>query len=352
MERDIKGTLPKSSSITVKQEPDDGLTNSEAMKGSSLQWSFSKGSTTASQFLSFKSTQEQEGSHKLYPPGFSQRNMSLDKQGGNQYPIVGHRWKPDDLFSTSEAKVFPVAGQVTHTVPATISSSILPSYLTPNVVSSAVGGTSAMSTFSAPHPNCPVVGSTDLKSSPSISSGPCQLTIFYNGSVCVYDNISPEKAQAIMLLAGNGDSTNSSAPATAVPSLPKVQSPMLRLPANDTSIPDLSKGFSSSISLPTPLSSLSAVASSCAANINPITPLVTPNHVKCSETPKSGAPVGPDAVKIIPTAVPQARKASLARFLEKRKERVTAAAPYAVSKNTPESIAANSTSSSPLPASN
>ena len=35
--------------------------------------------------------------------------------------------------------------------------------------------------------------------SPNISTGPCQLTIFYNGSVCVYDNVSPEKVSQINL---------------------------------------------------------------------------------------------------------------------------------------------------------
>ncbi|GJM98851.1 hypothetical protein PR202_ga15897 [Eleusine coracana subsp. coracana] len=39
----------------------------------------------------------------------------------------------------------------------------------------------------------------------------------------------------------------------------------------------------------------------------------------------------------MPRAVPQARKASLARFLEKRKERVTTAAPYSSAKSPLES---------------
>uniref|UniRef100_A0A0A8XQ12 Uncharacterized protein n=1 Tax=Arundo donax TaxID=35708 RepID=A0A0A8XQ12_ARUDO len=43
------------------------------------------------------------------------------------------------------------------------------------------------------------------------------------------------------------------------------------------------------------------------------------------------------AAAIMPRAVPQARKASLARFLEKRKERVTTAAPYPSAKSPLES---------------
>ena len=43
------------------------------MKKSGLQWSFANNSAAAySQFLSFKSSQEQGGTHKQYPPGFSQ----------------------------------------------------------------------------------------------------------------------------------------------------------------------------------------------------------------------------------------------------------------------------------------
>ena len=42
------------------------------------------------------------------------------------------------------------------------------------------------------------------------------------------------------------------------------------------------------------------------------------------------------ATPMMPSAVPQARKASLARFLEKRKERVMSTAPYNISKKSPE----------------
>ncbi|XP_010687230.1 protein TIFY 6B isoform X2 [Beta vulgaris subsp. vulgaris] len=347
MERDFMGLLPKSSSSTVKQEPDDGdeLINSVAMRGSSLHWSFPKNSSTASQILSSKSSQEQEENHKLYPPGFPQINLPLNKQAGSPYSITRHHFQPSDVLSA--------IGQAKQMGPVALSSSVLPSHMAsnaPNVGNSALGGTSAVSADSVPPRNC-FVGSTDLKSSPSISSGPCQLTIFYNGSVCVYDNVSPEKAQAIMLLAGNGDSANSIAPAAAVPSLPKVQPPKLRLPTNEIAVLDQSKGFSSSICLPSPVSSLSAVASTCAAEVDVVKGVIVHAHIKATEAPDSGSLVGAGGVKSISSAVPQARKASLARFLEKRKERVTASSPYVVSKNAPESFGVNSSNSNPLPAS-
>ncbi|CAB4265216.1 unnamed protein product [Prunus armeniaca] len=49
------------------------------------------------------------------------------------------------------------------------------------------------------------------------------------------------------------------------------------------------------------------------------------------------------ATSLIPSAVPQARKASLARFLEKRKERVMISAPYNLSKKCPDSNGVNFT---------
>ena len=122
-----------------------------------------------------------------------------------------------------------------------------------------------------------------------------------------------------MLLAGNGESRNSTASpaASSLPSLPKVPPTMLRpLPAKDTTVPNLSVGLSSPISLlaplPVPVSALhapaisaqiqpvgfsslvSAGASTSAVEVNPTKSVV--NHVKCSDPPKSDAP----QVKSIP----------------------------------------------------
>ncbi|CAM6072632.1 unnamed protein product [Sphagnum tenellum] len=102
-----------------------------------------------------------------------------------------------------------------------------------------------------------------------------QLTIFYAGVVNVYDNISLEKAQAIMMLAGNANSqssTHTDAPTSVGSSRP----------------------FSAPMSGPQP----------------------------------SPASPAPPTTQTTTTAGVTARKASLARFLEKRKDRARSKGPY------------------------
>ncbi|KAK9714315.1 hypothetical protein RND81_06G085900 [Saponaria officinalis] len=304
-----------------------------------------------------------------------QRTLPSEKQGGSQYPITSHHWHQNDLPPINHpSQPMYVPGNAS------------------NLVTSAIGGAVTPA-------NGPVVGSTDLRSSPSISSGPCQLTIFYNGSVCVYDHVSPEKAQAIMLLAGNGDSTKPiAAPITmlptpkAQPSLPKPPStdplvatqppvsrvsvidiatpiklptvkldtlasnhaPARQLQSNDTTIANeppstrllvkdssvwnqAGRLESSATVLGHVTQSIPVVASTSGSEGNPIRPIVASVKPTCMEPSKAAVANGAGGVnKSSPSAVPQARKASLARFLEKRQERVVGVSPYPVKKNSTE----------------
>ncbi|KAL8457143.1 hypothetical protein ACS0TY_035110 [Phlomoides rotata] len=145
-----------------------------------------------------------------------------------------------------------------------------------------------------------VVGTTDLRNSSNISNSPAQLTIFYNGSVCVYHNISPEKAQAIMLLAGNGPHVSCSAPPPVQASTPRASVVL--------------DGYAIRSS-PVAQSPAGVVASS---------PVIADEPLK-SIIPLPSVP----ANFFSSGTVPQFRKKSLARFLKKRKERVITASPYA-----------------------
>lgn len=136
------------------------------------------------------------------------------------------------------------------------------------------------------------------------SRGPVQLTIFYKGMVNVYNDMSPEKAQAIMFLAGNGTMAQTQAQAQAHVTTP-------RTPADGLQMTPTSVGPSTGNSSATPTDTLKKTSS----------------------------------FRLMQSAVPQMRGASLARFLEKRRERVMASAPY--SKGSMESSNKTESSSGP-----
>ncbi|KAK7308686.1 hypothetical protein VNO77_42306 [Canavalia gladiata] len=344
MERDFLGLSSKESLHVVKEEMNNGngCKDSGYMNGAVVKWPFLNKVSVHPHLMSFSASQDDKAkmmvSDSITSSGFSaiptfdtiqkcavgepQKSFNHDGQGGihfslTPYPVLHN---VNSVNRSHGVKMF--SGSMGHPSLKNHFATVGQNMNDANVKQPLLGGIP----ITAPHSAIPIVGAVAGMTETCVKpSGPApQLTIFYAGTVNVFDDISPEKAQAIMLLAGNG--------LYAAPNMAqlKVQAPNSKLAAGE-GVP---------VSLPINIPSCSGLSSALSVSSHTGAQSVSGSSgndeflaSKSSGGPTAGVskvetPKVVNATSMLPSAVPQARKASLARFLEKRKERVMNATPY------------------------
>lgn len=240
----------KNSLVTVKEEASEGCKDSGFFKNSPVQWPMS-------------STFEPSN------PKF-QTDIKKNVNGMPQFSITP--------FSGGQQKVVhPVAQRANHVSSLNLTNPFFRTQMSGQSIKQ-----------SAPATAEPWINS-------KAACNPTQMTIFYGGTVNVFEGISPEKAQAIMFLAGNACSIGQNTRGKGVNGEDVAYTPPCSAISSPLSVSSHPKTTS-------PLDSTKMPTATSIAHLSALIP--------------SGS------------AVPQARKASLARFLEKRKERAMGAAPY------------------------
>ncbi|XP_030541154.1 protein TIFY 6B-like isoform X2 [Rhodamnia argentea] len=306
-----------------------------------MHWSFSNVGSAPSQLLSFKASSD-DGLGKSACDSLAsfgsmtvsrldvERNRFGDKQAGSYYVTGANPQQylnAQPISRPQEARTFPSPKHLSQVATKTpvVQSHVAASSEQNVICSSVKGGFTFVPPASVPPTSTSLVGFTDSRNATRSSAAPAQMTIFFGGSVYVYDDVSPEKARAIMLLAGNCSSASLS---KTVPSaqIPPPITPITRpVPVDDLN----GSGRSSMLSF-------SAVPSNGdQRRVKSVG--AYDSSIRRHETPKAITSVAPARPTIFPAvALPLARKASLARFLEKRKERAMCMSPYAPGKRSPD----------------
>ncbi|KAF7132304.1 hypothetical protein RHSIM_Rhsim09G0091800 [Rhododendron simsii] len=353
MERDFMGLNSRDSVVVVKEEAVEGC------KDSGVQWPLSNKVSAFPHFMSFKVAQEEKAPKATSDPVASSGYMTISTpdafdathkrqmqqvsigQGGNHFSMTTYPEQHNavSVHLSHDVKMAaanqPVSVSISNPLFTTHFLGAAQNFAGATAKQQYLGGTPIV----APHSISPSLGSVAGTTEPwfnSKSSGaPPQLTIFYAGTVNVYNDISPEKAQAIMFLAGNG-----STPASKM-AQPRAQAQVpVSIQAgggdgvliNQRINTPTGSGLSSAMSSSHPVGQcgngtttnheLMGVKPTGAANSNPQNVVTSLGPAATIMTPSDliiRIAMSTDPLSLY-AAIPQARQASLARFLEKRKE--------------------------------
>ncbi|XP_068658314.1 protein TIFY 6B-like isoform X2 [Aristolochia californica] len=337
MERDFLGLNSREYLEVAKEEFKDVGKDTAFLGPSGMQWTtFPSKISALPKFMSFKTSQEDRPKKLIFDPhvpsvfqavttsdafdpnqkisvGQSQ-SFNMERQSTN-FTFPTYLTQPVDGMSvirSHDMRSFPVSN---HHISVATSNPFFKVHGTKSGSASIMQQPLGGIPITTSHSVIPMTGTYALRNNSKPSTGSAQLTVFYGGTVNVYDDISAEEAQAIMFLAGNGN-TNPTTHRTPV----NISAPVK---------PEPWSGLSSPISVTCHSNAQSGSGSSHPED------LLSPESVGALTAPSSSKPEPSPQIPVststslIP-AVPLARKASLARFLEKRKERVLNAAPYGI----------------------